>query len=312
MVAVGPRLYRAPMTTRALDPDAAAVLARIAAADAPPPSAGTPEQARAGHIASAPALAGPPEPVQQVRDDTVDGVPVRVYVPAGAVGTTVYLHGGGWVVGTLDTYDVLCRALANRSGSTVISVGYSLAPEARHPLQALQAFAVLRAVVAGGGPVAVAGDSAGAHLAALVSGMAVQQAVPVAAQALIYPVVDPALDTPSARENATGYYLETEAMRWYWGHYLPSADNPPHGTDVPVRPAARAGMAPALVLTAGFDPLRDEGIAYAGELASAGVPVQQLSYPGQIHGFVRMTGVIGEAKPALDQVGAFLQSHLRG
>ena len=295
------------MTSRpALDADAAAVLATLAAAKAPPLTAATPEQARAAHVASAKMLSGSGEPVHRVRDETVDAVPVRIYEPADAVGTTLYLHGGGWVVGTLDTYDVLCRALANRSGGAVVSVGYSLAPEARHPHQVLQSLAVLRWAAARPGPLAVAGDSAGGLLAALVTQLARRDRIKVTAQALIYPAVDPALDTPSARENATGYYLETEGMRWYWQHYLPAGPS----LDVPVTPTANPDLPPTLVLTAGYDPLRDDGVRFAEQLREAGVQVEQIAFPSQIHGFVRMTGVIADAKSAIDQIGTFLRGHL--
>lgn len=281
-----------------LDPDAAAFLTRTAGG--PRLEDGTPEQARAAHDASAPALAGEGPELEAVVDEQVAGVPVRRFVPAGAQGTTVYAHGGGWVVGTLDSYDTLCRELAVASASTVVSVGYDLAPEARHPRQLEQVLAVVRELSAGG-PVAVAGDSAGGYLAALA---ALEQDVDVAAQALIYPVVSPALDTPSAVENAHGRYLETDAMRWYWDHFLGGQPATPLG--------ARPGLPPAYVLTAGLDPLRDEGRAYADDLEAAGVPVEWVEHAGQIHGFVRMTGVMGAARPALAEVGAFLRSHLRG
>ena len=275
-----------------LDPDAAALLVRIAGA--PRLQDGTPEQARAAHIASAPALAGTGPDLESVVDEAVAGVRVRRYRPAGAHGTTVYAHGGGWVVGTLDTYDALCRELAAASGSVVVSVDYDLAPDARHPRQYEQLLAVVRATP---GPLAVAGDSAGAYLAALVA-----QTEPVLAQALIYPATDPALDTASAVENATGRYLETEAMRWYWAHLLGD------GSHTPLR--ARAGMPPAYVLTAGFDPLRDEGRAHADALERAGVDVIRAEHDGQIHGFVRMTAVMSAAGPALREIGQFLRGQL--
>lgn len=283
-----------------LDPDAAAYLDRVRAAAAPPVP-GSAEQARAAHAASAGLLAGEGEPVAQVRDREVAGVPVREYVPEGAVGTTVYVHGGGWVVGTLDTYDVVGRSLARRSGSTLLSVGYDLAPQARHPAQVEQVAAVLRAV---DGPVAAAGDSAGAHLVALAAARA---GVALAGLALVYPVVDPGLDRPSAVDNAEGYALTTSAMRWYWEQYLPEG-----GSDVPVSVLAAdlAALPRTLVLTAGYDPLRDEGRALADALEAAGVPVQRSAYDGQVHGFFRMTGLVRQAWQAHDEVGAFLRSAL--
>lgn len=286
---------------RALDPDAEAFLARIAAA--PPLQDSTPEQARAAHVASAPALSGPGPELEAVDDDEIAGVPVRRFVPAAAHGTTVYAHGGGWVVGTLDTYDTLCRELAVASSSTVLSVDYDLAPERRHPHQVEQVLAVVRDVARAGHPVAVAGDSAGAHLVALAAQLAQDEAIVLAAQALVYPVVSPALDTPSAQENARGLYLETEGMRWYWQHFVGEGEAAPL--------EARPGLPPAYVLTAGLDPLRDEGRAHADALEAAGVPVVRAEHGGQIHGFVRMTAVMRAARPALQEIGAFLRAHLR-
>ena len=288
------------MTERALDPDAEAFLARIAGM--PPLQDSTPDQARAAHVASAPELSGSGPELEAVDDDEVAGVRVRRFAPAGARGTTIYVHGGGWVVGTLDSYDTLCRELAVASSSTVLSVDYDLAPERRHPHQVEQVLAVVREVAHGGPPVAVAGDSAGAHLVALAAQLAQDEGIVLAAQALVYPVVSPALDTPSARENARGLYLETDGMRWYWQHFL---------GDGPAAPLeARPGLPPAYVLTAGLDPLRDEGRAHADALEAAGVPVVRAEHAGQIHGFVRMTAVMGAARPALHEIGAFLRDHL--
>ncbi len=241
-------------------------------------------------------MSGPGAPLDGVHDDVVAGTPVRVY-PGGPT-TTVYLHGGGWVVGTLDTYDGVCRDLAVASGTTVVSVDYDLAPEVRHPGQVAQAAAVLRTLP---GPVALAGDSAGAHLAVLA---AVTAGVPLTALALVYPVVSPALDLPSAVENATGYALETEGMRWYWSQYLPPQ---PTGIPVDLLQLDLAGLPRTLVLTAGFDPLRDEGLALADALETAGVPVTRSSYDGQVHGFFRTDAVIDRSAQARAEVGAFLR-----
>ncbi len=287
-----------------LDPDAEAYLARLREAGAPPLEDGTPEQARAAHVASAAALSGPGEPVEEVRDERVGGVPVRTYVPSGARGTVVWSHGGGWVVGTLDTYDATCRALARAAGATVVAVDYDLAPGARHPRQAQQVGAVLDALP--DGPVALAGDSAGGHLSVLAATAAGR---PLAALALVYPVVRPHLDTPSAREHATGKALTTAGMRWYWSHYAGDAGGPADpGLDLLARDLA--GLPPTLVLTAGHDPLRDEGLALADALEAAGVPVARSSYDGQVHGFFRLGAVIAQAAPARQEVGAFLRAAL--
>lgn len=285
-----------------LDPDAAAFLERLRAAAPPAPGVLTPGQLREANSAGAPAVAGPGRPVQEVRDVLVGGVPARSYRPADARGTTVYLHGGGWVVGTLDTYDVVARALAVESGTTVVSVDYDLAPEVRHPGQLRQSVAALQAVAeAAEGPVSVAGDSAGAHLAVLT---AVTAGVLLAGAALVYPVVSPALDTASARDNATGYALETEGMRWYWEQYLTGA---PSDVPVDLLQTDLGALPPTLVVTAGFDPLRDEGLVLADAAEAAGVPVERLAFPGQVHGFFRMPAVMAQAGQAYAAVGDFLR-----
>ena len=198
-----------------LDPDAAALLASMAGA--PRLQDGTPQQALAAHVASAARLSGPGPAVERVRGAELAGVPVRRYTPGGAYGHVVYVHGGGWVVGTLDTYDTLCRELAVAAAAEVVSVGYDLAPAARHPRQADQVLAVTEAVLehaaARSERVAVAGDSAGGYLAALTAQRLAGARTGIATQTLVYPIISPALDTESAVENATGYYLETEKMR---------------------------------------------------------------------------------------------------
>ncbi len=286
-----------------LDPDAAAFLERLRAlGPVPGLEEGTPEAARAAHEAAAAALSGPGEDVEQVSDGELGGVAVRVFRPAGARGTTVYVHGGGWVVGSLDTYEPLCRSLALLSGSTVVSVGYDLAPQARHPTQVEQVQAVLTAVQ---GPVALAGDSAGAYLSVLAATRTPRR---LAAIALVYPVVAPELDTASAAEKATGYGLTTAAMRWYWQHYVGGGDGA--GVPVSLLDADLAALPPALVLTAGHDPLRDEGLALAAALERAGGTVRRVSYDGQVHGFFRMTAIIAQARRAQGDVAVFLRDAL--
>lgn len=287
----------------ALDPEADAFLARARAAGAPLPHEVGVEQARAGHEASAAIVAGPGEPVTDVRDMTVAGVDVRIYRAEGAHGVVVYAHGGGWATGTLDTYDTLCRALANRARATVVSVGYTLAPDAQHPVQLEQLQGVLAWALGGDGPspgepVVVGGDSAGGFLAGWA---AAAEKGRLAGQVAIYPAFAPSMETASAADNASGYYLERATMRWYWDLYAPDGVEVLPATDL-------TGLPPALVLTAGFDPLRDDGRAYADALEQAGVDVVRLEYPGQIHGFVRMTALMPQALDALERIGVWLQA----
>lgn len=287
-----------------LDPDAAAFLERLRTIPQPPLRTRTPEQVREAHVAGSTAVSTR-GPELASHDAVVEGVHVRTYRPDGAQGVTVYLHGGGWVVGTLDTYDGVCRTLAAASGTSVVSVGYDLAPGLRHPGQVEQCVRVLSETARrhGGQRVGLAGDSAGAHLAVLT---AVTAGAPLASLALVYPVVSPALDTPSARELATGHALETDGMRWYWEQYLPV-----DATDVPVDLLALdlSGLPPTLVLTAGYDPLRDEGLALARAIESAGVRVEGLPFDGQVHGFFRTDAVIRQSSEARAAVGAFLRRH---
>jgi acetyl esterase len=200
----------------------------------------------------------------------------------------------------------------------VASVDYRLAPEHRYPVAAEDSYAALQWVMASGGRlgidprrVAVGGDSAGGNLATAVSLMAQDRRTPLPAfQALIYPVTDCNLDTPSYTENATGYVLTREGMRWFFRHYLAREEQGREPYVAPLRAASVAGLPPALVITAGCDPLRDEGEAYAARLRDAGVPVTLTRYPGMFHGFFRMTRILDQAKVALDEVAAALRKAL--
>jgi acetyl esterase len=303
----------------ALHPQVEAVLAGMAAA--PPAHELTVEQARRTHVETAAALNGPPVGVARVEDRTLPGpagdVPVRVYTPGGTgpLPVVVWFHGGGWVVGTLDTYDQLCRALAVAAGALVVSVGYRLAPEHRHPAAVEDCWAAVRWVAAnaatlGGRPdrVAVAGDSAGGNLATVVARRARDQGGPrLAFQLLVYPVTEAACDAASYREFANGYHLTAALMRWYWGHYLGGADSA--GPDAsPLRAADLAGLPPALVVTAEYDPLRDEGEAYAARLAEAGVAAVASRYDGMVHGFFRWRGVTDAAAVAMAEAAGALRA----
>jgi acetyl esterase len=243
-------------------------------------------------------------------------ITVRVYTPVGAAPHPglVFYHGGGWVIGDLDTHDGICRSLANAADCAVASVDYRMGPEHRYPVAAEDAYAAYRWVRDGASRlgidsarVAVGGDSAGGNLAAVVSLMARDRATPLPVfQLLIYPVTDHDLDTPSYHENATGYVLTREAMRWFFGHYLARDEQGREPYACPLRAPSLAGLPPALVMTAECDPLRDEGEAYAGRLRDAGVPVTLTRYPGMFHGFFRMTRLLDKARAALDEAAGAL------
>jgi acetyl esterase len=295
----------------ALDASAAALLEALATSPGSPVEAGTPQEAQAAHLARATFLSGPGEPVDQVIDGQIDEVSVRVYRNADAApAAVVYAHGGGWVTGSLDSYDTLFRALANRSGISVVALEYTRSPEAQHPVAAGQVMKVLQASITEGTPIALAGDSAGAHLVTLAASVAGKVAIPVRALSLIYPVVSPALDTPSWDEVGSGYGLTRDAMRWYWKQYL--NPNPVTALPADLLELDLSTLPPTQVITAGFDPLRDEGLALAAAIEKAGVSVERVSFDGQIHGFVRSMAHIPEAFDALDRVATFLRTQLTG
>jgi acetyl esterase/lipase len=303
-----------------LDPQAQRVVDAMAALNLKPVEESTPAEARES-IRIRTAALGPFEDVAAVTDHRVPvagaEITVRTYSPGGRGPhpVLVYYHGGGWVIGDLYTHDGLCRSLANAARCVVASVGYRLAPEWKYPVAAEDSYAALRWVAAhairlGLDPrrVAVGGDSAGGNLATVVSLMARDQGGPgLVQQVLIYPVTDNDLNTRSYIENAAGYLLTREGMRWFWNHYLADSCQglEPHAS--PLRAPSLAGLPSALVITAECDPLRDEGEAYAARLRDAGVPVTVTRYDGMFHGFVRMTRILDKARTALDEIAGSLQ-----
>ena len=274
----------------------------------------TPARARHFSQARRALYRGPIEPVGSIQDRPIPGpagdIPLRIYTPdgSGPFPALVYFHGGGWVVGDLDSHDPACRALANAAGCVVVSVGYRLAPEHQFPAAADDAYVATRWVADNpaelgidGTRIAVGGDSAGGNLAAVVALMARDRGgPPLAFQLLIYPVTDSACDTASYEANATGYLLEKADMQWFWRHYLGAADAGSDPYASPLRASDLAGLPPALVLTAEFDPLRDEGEAYAARLQEAGVRTKVIRYDGVIHGFFGMLGAVDESRQAID------------
>jgi acetyl esterase len=265
----------------------------------------------------------PPASIElaHIEDRTIPGpagdLPVRIYRPAGDAPkpTIVYYHGGGWVIGGLDTHDGACRALADAADAVVVSVDYRLAPEHPFPAPLEDAVAALQwvhdhASEIGGDParIAVAGDSAGGNLAAVVAHEARDAGGPgLCFQLLIYPVTDYEFDSASMHENAEGYFLTRAAMQWFYSHYL---TDPAHGADPRVSPRRAsnlAGLPPAFVITAEFDPLRDQGVAYADAMRAAGTPVAGRTYDGMFHGFVSMLEWIEAGKVAFDEAVAALR-----
>jgi acetyl esterase len=306
-----------------LRPEIQAQLARMAAAGTPPLQEQSVEQARRLHAASAATLHGPPVPVAAAADRTIPGpagdLRVRVYTPHGQAPfpIVVWFHGGGWVVGTLDTFDSVCRALAAAVPAVVVAVDYRLAPEHRYPAAVEDAYAATLwasrdAAELGGAQqrLAVAGDSAGGNLAAVVALGARDRGGPaIGFQLLFCPVLDAAMDTASYREQADGYYLTAAGMRWYWAHYLGGADGAAPDAS-PLRAAFFGDLPPALVITAEYDPLRDEGEAYAARLRAAGVPAAASRYPGTVHGFYRWRAVTPAAEAAMQEAAAAVRTAL--
>jgi acetyl esterase len=307
----------------ALRPEIRALLDHQAASGRPPLHRQSVAQARAFHIQDAAALNGAAVPVAAVADRAVPGpggdLPVRVYTPEGEAPfpIVVFFHGGGWVVGTLDTYDPLCRALAAAVPAVVVSVDYRLAPEHRWPAAVEDAYAATlwasrHAAELGGAQhrLAVAGDSAGGNLAAVVALGARDRGGPaIAFQLLVYPALDAAGDTGSWREYAEGFHLTAAGMRWYWDHYLGGADGAAPDAS-PLRAAFLGGLPPALVVTADHDVLRDEGEAYAARLREARVGAGVRRVGGVVHGFLRWRAVTGAADAALQAAAAALREAL--
>jgi acetyl esterase len=306
-----------------LDPQSKFLLDQLAAQGGPQLHELTPVQARQAFESMR--LPVPGESVASIQDLRVPGpggeIPVRLYAPANAAapsGALVYFHGGGWVIGSIETHENLCKALANRSGARVVSVDYRLAPEHRWPAAAEDCYAVTCHLAEHGAELgidgarlAVAGDSAGGNLAAVVALLARERGGPrLRHQVLIYPVTDHDFERTSYRENGEGYFLTTDAMAWFWDHYVPDRARRNEASAAPLRAEKLAGLPPATVITAEYDPLRDEGEAYAARLREAGVATTLSRYDGQIHGFVSMLDLLDAGRRAADEIGAALRGAL--
>lgn len=311
-----------------LDPQARDFLDRLERSGAPRLHELQPDDARALVVP----LRMPREPVDRVENRVVPGpagpLPIRIYRPLRDAAPTaggpvsrgdrlpvvVYLHGGGWVVGSISSHDALCRRLCNCSRCLFVSVEYRLAPEHKYPAAVDDAFAATEWVAAhaaefGGDPerIGVAGDSAGGNLAAVVCLLARDRRRPhLVSQTLIYPITDYFPDNESSRQHGRDYFLTHESIAWFWNHYLSAAEQGREFTAAPLRAARLSGLPAALVLVAEFDPLRDEGLEYAARLEQAGVPVQRFIVDGQIHGFLRRLDLFDRAARSAAELGSAL------
>jgi acetyl esterase len=307
-----------------LDPQARALIDLIAQRNLPPVHTLSPADARVMYRDRRFFTQPDPPPMAEVRDLRSDtGLPLRLYRPqaVGVLPVLVYIHGGGWTIGDLDTHDVLCRQLALSANVAVVSVGYGLGPERRFPGAVDDCVAATRWVRAqatalglDGRRLAVGGDSAGGNLAAVVAltlrdSDAASDPAP-ALQLLIYPATDMRAVAPSHTTNGQGYLLTSDSIAYYRGHYIESAADWADWRASPLLAPDLSRLPPALVLTAGYDPLRDEGLAYADALSAAGNAVQYVCFDRQIHGFITMGRVLREAQTAVDLCAAALKRAL--
>jgi acetyl esterase/lipase len=326
------RLRRLPAIAKepvmALDPDAERVLELVRLSGRSPYELLTPPEARALFLAGRAVLSPEPQPVAAIRELTMpraDGaaIPLRIYRPIGAAPASmlpglVFFHGGGWVIGDLETHDPMCRHLANASGCVVVSVDYRLAPEHKFPAAVEDCRAATEWVAAAGATLgidsarlAVGGDSAGGNLAAVVSLLAREHGTPpLRYQLLLYPVVEPEGRGESQARFGEGYLLTRATMRWFSAQYLRGPEDTTNWRASPLHAAEFTGLPPAYVLTAGFDPLCDEGAAYARRLREYGVAVEHRHVPDQIHGFLLMGRIIRAAQSELDLAAAALRAGL--
>jgi acetyl esterase len=302
-----------------LDPAIQKLLDLVYAEDSVPLHKLEPSIARAQYEETAGIFDMPEPEVAKVEDLNIAGpggqIPLRIYHPKGvsevaSLPVMVFFHGGGWLIGSINTHDRLCRYLANAAKAVVVSVGYRLAPEHKFPAGLNDCVAAVTWVAenaaqigADAGQLAVAGDSAGGNLAAVVAQWCRDHGGPaIACQLLFYPVTDPlGIHHPSRIRYATGLILEEEMIHWFLGHYVNSPVESADSRVSPLRAENLAGLPPAFILNASLDPLCDEGKAYADKLRDAGVPVTYRAHERMIHGFLTMGGLTPGAMPAIDE-----------
>jgi acetyl esterase len=302
-----------------LHPEYAALLQQLAEVPGPTLTELPTADARAMYRMMRPAV--PELSVGEVTDRTIPGparaIPLRIYTPRGRgpFPLLVYFHGGGWVIGDLETADAVARQLCRGANCVVVSVDYRLAPEHRYPAAVEDCYAATQWVAThadelngDAARIAVAGESAGANLAAVVSLLAREQGGPaIALQLLAYPVTDADFDTASYQANAEGYLLTRATMQWFWDQYCPDPASRTEASASPLQAGNLAGVPRALIMTAEYDPLRDEGEAYAAKLDAAGVTVETIRFDGLIHDFLAMSHQLSAAKPGMDKAIAALR-----
>ncbi|UCE55842.1 MAG: alpha/beta hydrolase [Desulfobacterales bacterium] len=307
-----------------LDPQAKIILEENVALGLPAYNQLSPAEARKQMLKLSPPV-DPLLAANRVEDRKITGpdseVPVRLYYPEGdpPFPILVYFHGGGWVIGNLETHHAVCHALSKVSGCLVVAVDYRLAPEHPYPAQVEDAYAAIcwvaenaEAIQADSGRIAVGGDSAGGTQATVVTMMVRDRGGPqIALQVLIYPITDCVFETPSYLKNAEGCMLTRDLMMWFWEHYIQDKKLAEHPYVSPLRAKDLSNLPEALILTAEYDPLLDEGEAYAGKLQQAGVKTKLTRYDGMIHGFFRMTSHLDKAREALDEVAGSLRRILK-
>jgi len=305
-----------------LAPEYLAMFEQLAQQDpAPPIYELSTEDARALYRGMRPVVAE--LPVHAHKDLTIAGsqgeIPIRIYTPEGdgPFGILVNFHGGGWVIGDLDTADAICRQMATLAGVIVVSVDYRIAPEAPYPAAVIDAYEATQWVadhmneLNGNGKLGVTGESAGGNLAAVVSLKARDTGGPkINFQCLLYPVTDCDLERSSYRDNGEGYILETKTMQWFWDSYCPDPTQRGDAYASPLRAEDLSHLPPALIITAEFDPLRDEGAAYGDALDAAGTEATVLMCEGLVHDFMAMAAVFECAKGPLQTTISALKQHL--
>ena len=309
-----------------LDPDAAAVFKAFQEAGRPPYETVTPAEARELYLKGRFVTNPEPPELDKVQPLTIPSptgpIPARIYTPKqlrkadGLAPCLVFFHGGGWVIGDLDSHDVVCRKLADEGQLIVVSVDYRLAPEHKFPAAVDDAITATKWIAGhaeqfgiDASRLSVGGDSAGGNLAAVVAIAARDGNGPdIAGQVLIYPAIDFAMTHPSHSEPETSILLTHSVITWFRDHYLNGAADVHDWRASPARAKTLVGLPPAYVLTAGADPLRDEGDEYAERLKQAGVAVTYRTFPGQFHGFFTMGKLLQQANVAAGEIGAWMKA----